>query len=115
MKLSEYSNNGFLDIVLFYVIGDLITTYYTLPFGFEGNPFLAPMLYGIGFHTLVAAKIFFIVLLVIVYENCLKTSVHAWFFTKYYIITIGMFLTFSNTFVIMFGYDLITIFSSIIK
>lgn len=115
MKFSEYFKNGFLDIVLFYVIGDLITTYCALPNGYESNPFLAPMLYGMGFYTLIAAKIFFILFLVVVYEKCLKKNVYAWFFTKYFIITIGMFLTFSNTFVIVFGYDLITVFGLLVS
>ena len=110
MKLSDYLKNGFFDIILFYVIGDLITTYYALPNGCEGNPFLSPMLYGMGFYTLIIAKILFLIFLVAVYEICLKTNVYAWFFTKHCIISIGMFLTFSNTFVIVFGYDLITVF-----
>ena len=72
------------------------------------------MLYGMGFHTLIAAKIGFLVLLVAVYEHCLKKNVYAWGFTKHCIVTIGMFLTFSNTFVIITGYDLITIFGMVL-
>lgn len=114
LKVSDYFKNGFFDITLFYVIGDLITTYYALPFGYEANPLLAPMLYNIGFQTLIVAKILFAILLVIIYETCLKSNIYAWFFTKYYIISIGMFLTFSNTFVIVFGYDLITVFEFVL-
>lgn len=115
MKLSEYFKNGFFDIILFYVIGDLITTYYALQVGHESNPFLAPMLYAMGFYTLIAAKALFLVVLITIYEIGLKHHVYAWFFTKHYVITIGMFLTFSNTFVIVFGYDLITVFGFIIS
>lgn len=115
MKFQDYFKNGFVDITLFCVIGDLITTYYALPYGYEANQFLAPMLYGMGFYTLIAAKIFFLIFLVVMYETSLKSNVYAWFFTKHCIITIGMFLTFSNTFVVVTGYDLITIFGSIVS
>lgn len=113
MKITEYSKNGFFSIILFYVLSDLITTYYALPYGYEGNPLLSSMLYDTGFYTLIIAKIAFFVFLVIVYEICLKKNVYAWFFTKNSIITIGMFLTLSNGFVITTGYDLITIFGMV--
>ena len=114
LKISDYFKNGFFDITLFYVIGDLTTTYYALPFGYEANPLLAPMLYNIGFQTLIAAKILFLLFLVIFYEVGFKHYAYAWFFTRDYVITIGIFLTFSNTFVIVFGYDLITVFEFVL-
>ena len=102
----DYAKNGFLSIVLFYIIGDLITTYYALSYGYENNDFLASMIYGIGFYTLIVGKIVFLLLLIIVYEKNLKNNVYAWGITKYFIISVGIFLTLNNTFVIVFGFDL---------
>lgn len=109
MKLSEYLKNGFFEIVLFYVIGDLVTTYYGLSVGFESNPLMAPLLYNYGFYTLIMVKIIFLIGLVFVYEK-IKLNTVGWKFTKNAVVSLGVFLTVSNTCAVIFGHDLITVF-----
>jgi hypothetical protein len=96
------------------VIGDLVTTYYGLAVGYESNPLMAPLLYNYGFYTLIMAKIIFLAWLVIVYEK-IKLNTVGWNFTKNAVVSLGVFLTVSNTCVIVYGYDLITIFGLIVS
>lgn len=109
-----FFKSGFFSIILFYVIGDLVTTYYGLAVGYESNPLMAPLLYSYGFQALIVAKIIFLIGLVFVYEK-IKLNVIGWKFTKNAVVSLGVFLTVSNTCVIVYGYDLITIFGLIVS
>lgn len=107
-----FFKSGFFSIILFYVIGDLVTTYYGLAVGYESNPLMAPLLYNYGFQALIMVKIVFLIGLVFVYEK-IKLNVVGWKFTKNAVISLGVFLTASNACAIVFGYDLITVFGLI--
>lgn len=60
-------------IILFYVIGDWLSTAYALPSGQEGNVFLSSFIANNGIYGLLLLKLLFVVLLVInfyVLNNC---------------------------------------------
>ena len=109
-----FFKSGFFSIILFYVIGDLVTTYYGLAVGYESNPLMAPLLCSYGFQALIMVKIVFLIGLVFVYEK-IKLNVTGWKFTKNAVISLGVFLTASNACAIVFGYDLITVFGLIVS
>ncbi|MBC7085745.1 MAG: hypothetical protein H5T43_05200 [Methanomethylovorans sp.] len=60
-------------ILLFYVIGDLLSTAYALPKGHEGNIFLKPFILSFGIYGLALLKLLFVALLVLnfrILDNC---------------------------------------------
>jgi len=65
-------------IILFYVIGDWLSTAYALPNGQEGNILLSSFITNNGIYGLLLLKLLFVVLLVInfyVLNNCIHEVV----------------------------------------
>lgn len=87
-------------IILFYILGDLVTTYIALTHGaYEVNPFLTS--YGL---TLIL-KLAFLCLLSLVYIS-LKRWPTSWNVCKHTIAGLGVLATLSNIAVIFSGYSL---------
>ncbi len=91
-------------ILLFYVIGDIITTFHALKYGFEENVFLAAMMEHFGMWSLLILKMIFVI---IAYWNYHQIRIWddsrahlLWDVTKYLIVSVGIVLVVNNTMVI---------------
>jgi len=82
-------------IILFYVLGDWLTTWYAIPFAYEENPILAFVLDKYGIFPLLYLKIIFLFLLFFC-AGVIKNSPFKWSFTKRFIEISGLILTISN-------------------
>ncbi len=98
-------------ILLFYILGDFITTLYALRYGFEENGFLASIMAEHGIWSLLLLKILFIGL---VYYNYLAIKAAnsrwmdlLWSISKKGIGFAGIFLVINNLFVIFGSYSLL--------
>ncbi|WP_367343746.1 hypothetical protein [Methanomethylovorans sp.] len=98
-------------IILFYILGDFVTTMHALRYGFEENGFLATVMAEYGVWSLLLLKILFIGL---VYYNYLaikaansKWMDFLWSISKKGITFIGIFLVINNLFVIFGSYSLL--------
>lgn len=108
MKLAP--TKDLFPIFLFYVVGDMVTTYLCLKYelGQEYNIFVAPILNNdLGFIWLSIIKIVYIILLggagyYLINNNYLKT----WKILKYYVLLLGISVTVSNSLVIFTGSNL---------
>lgn len=112
INCKRYSFDSFLHflyearfIILFYVIGDWMTTWYALPEAYEGNPIPALILEKYGIYHLLLLKVLFIFLLFFC-SGTIKTSPRKWAFTKHMIEGTGVVLTVSNLMVILGGMSL---------
>ena len=83
-------------VLLFYVLGDTITTIYALQTGYfyEGNPILFRIFATYGYISLIPLKIAFMFLLYHVYRNANR---YFWNITRYSVSFIGLLATLSNT------------------
>ncbi len=91
-------------IVLFYVLGDFLTTAHALEYGFEENDFLAAVFQSYGVESLLVLKVFF---LAIVYWNYRILSDSdsrwtdlLWVLSRKSIAIVGLFLVVNNLMVI---------------
>ena len=96
-------------IFLFYVMGDTITTYYGLKLGHVELNTIPSMIFQhseYGIYVILILKLFFFVIIYFVMKYLLKHS-----YTKEFhilgisIITMGVFLTLSNSVVLITGYN----------
>ncbi|WP_054865206.1 hypothetical protein [Methanosarcina barkeri] len=94
-------------IILFYVIGDWISTVCALNQGTEYNPVPAMILENYGIYHLLLVKIGFILLLFYAAPLIKKTSGEKWFLTKRIIESVGVFVTANNLMVVWYGNSLI--------
>ena len=97
-------------VIAFYVIGDLLTTYYaiTYGYGYEANGVLALFLSTYGFFSLLMLKLVFLLVLYVNYH--LKDGyTTCWNFTRYSTTALGIILTASNLFVIRTGTALLEV------
>ncbi|AKB19489.1 MULTISPECIES: DUF5658 family protein [unclassified Methanosarcina] len=93
-------------IILFYVIGDWVSTFYALPFGTEYNPIPAMILENYGIYHLLLIKIVFVLLLFYV-APLIKTSKERWALTKHIIESVGILVTINNLMVVWYGVSLV--------
>lgn len=93
-------------IILFYVIGDWVSTLYALPFGAEYNPVPAMILENYGIYHLLLIKVVFILLLFYV-APIIKSSHGRWELTKHIIESVGVLVTINNLMVVWYGSSLI--------
>ena len=95
-------------ILVFYVFGDIITTYYGIQLGHvEYNPFMNPLISVWGMKIIVLIKILFFIALI--YINKYLASINQIIAAKCLngiILVMGIFLTMSNTLVIFTGYNI---------
>lgn len=96
-------------IILFYVLGDWLTTWYAIPYAYEGNPIPAMVLEKYGIFHLLYLKFLFIFILFFC-AGVIKNSPSRWAFTKHFIELAGLVLTVSNLMVVWVG---ISIFQAI--
>lgn len=89
-------------VILFYVLGDWLTTMYALEYGFEGNilPAIVIAKYGI-FHVLLL-KFLFMVLLYRAYR-VIRNFPWLWDFTRKTVAGIGLVVSVENFMVILLG------------
>ena len=97
-------------VMIFYVLGDWITTVYAMEYGYEGNFFLSRVISMYGIHSILVLKLLFLVVLFWYYLSVVRLG-SKWAFTmwdasKDSIAVLGIFLTVSNLFVIYFGNSL---------
>ena len=93
-------------IILFYVIGDWVSTVCALSQGTEYNPVPAMILENYGIYHLLLVKIGFILLLFYA-APLIKASGEKWFLTKRIIESVGVFVTANNLMVVWYGNSLI--------
>jgi hypothetical protein len=104
-------------IILFYVLGDFLTTAHALNYGFEKNNFLAAVMQNYGVGSLLILKVLF---LGIVYWNytMLKDSNSKWtdllwVLSRKAIAFIGLFLVVNNLMVIFMECSLVQIIHTV--
>jgi hypothetical protein len=104
-------------IILFYVLGDFLTTAHALNYGFEENNFLAAVMQNYGVGSLLILKVLF---LGIVYWNytMLKDSNSKWtdllwVLSRKAIAFIGLFLVVNNLMVIFMECSLVQIIHTV--
>lgn len=93
-------------IILFYVIGDWVSTVCALPRGMEYNPVPAMILENYGIYHLLLVKVGFILLLFYA-APLIKASRGKWTLTKHIIESVGIFVTANNLMVVWYGNSLI--------
>lgn len=98
-------------IILFYILGDFITTMHALRYGFEENGLLATIMAEYGVWSLLLLKILFVG---VVYYNYLTIKAAnsrgmdlLWSISKKGITFTGIFLVINNLFVIFGSYSLL--------
>ncbi len=97
-------------VVLFYIIGDCVTTVFALPYGYEGNIFLMQTMSEYGILGLFLLKILFLAVLLFNYcvlanfEN--KLSPVLWDGLKRSVGVFGILLVINNLSVIYFQWAL---------
>lgn len=91
-------------VVLFYVLGDFITTYHALDYGFEENPFLAILMNEFGIWSMLIMKVLFIGIIYWFYSTIMSTKsawkTHIWFASRSTVSLLGLFLVVNNLLVI---------------
>ena len=93
-------------IILFYVIGDWVSTVCALSQGTEYNPVPAMILENYGIYHLLLVKVGFIFLLFYT-APMIKSSGKKWNLTKHIIESVGVFVTANNLMVVWYGNSLI--------
>jgi hypothetical protein len=90
-----------IPVLLLYIIGDTITTFYALGTGlfYEGNPVLFHLFTTYGYSFLIPLKLGFIFLLYHVYRNANR---YYWNITRYAVSFIGLLATASNTMAVLY-------------
>jgi hypothetical protein len=100
-------------IILFYVIGDFITTMHALQYGFEENGFLSFVMEQYSIWSLLILKLLFLGLVYYNYLNIRsadsKLMYFLWSASKKGIALVGAFLVVNNLLVICGSYSLIQI------
>lgn len=91
-------------VVLFYVVGDFITTYHALDHGFEENPFLAILMSEFGIWSMLIMKFLFIGIIYWYYCTIMSTGSawknHIWLASRSTVSLLGLFLVVNNLLVI---------------
>ena len=91
-------------IVLFYVLGDFITTYHALDYGFEENPFLAILIDEFGIWSMLLMKVVFIGIIYWYYLTIMSTGSawknYIWLASRSAVSLLGIFLVVNNLLVI---------------
>lgn len=98
-------------VILFYVLGDFITTYHALNYGFEENPFLAILMNEFGIWSMLIMKIIFIGIIYLYYLTIMNTGFvwkdHIWLASRSAVCLLGIFLVANNLLVIFSKYSLV--------
>jgi hypothetical protein len=91
-------------VVLFYVLGDFITTYHALDYGLEENPFLVILMNEFGIWSMLIMKVLFIGIIYWYYLTIMSTEsawkTHIWFASRSTVSLLGVFLVVNNLLVI---------------
>ncbi len=91
-------------ILLFYVMGDFITTYHALEYGFEENVFLAAMMDQFGIWSFMILKAVFVLVAYWNFHQIREWNDSRarllWNFSKCLIVCVGIVLVVNNTMVI---------------
>lgn len=91
-------------IILFYVLGDFITTYHALDYGLEENPFLLILMNEFGIWSMLIMKILFIGIIYWYYLTLMSTEslwkTQLWFASRSTVSMVGIFLVVNNLLVI---------------
>jgi len=97
-----------INIFVFYVLGDTITTHFALPYGYEVNSIPAMLLSTeLGIYSILILKMMFFVWVWHMGKHFIKNkNLFAWNISKNFIILTGITLSVSNTFVIFTGLNL---------
>ncbi|NPE28546.1 hypothetical protein HNV12_11360 [Methanococcoides sp. SA1] len=87
-------------VLLFYIVGDILTTYIGINggYGFESNPLLT------SFGLTYLLKLLFLCLLGILYIRTIEMPL-LWDSTRHSVVLIGIFATANNLMVIYYGYS----------
>ena len=93
-------------ILLFYVLGDWLTTFYALQYGNEGNAIPAMILNKFGIFALLFVKLFFVAVLYFCYLSFTNHQ-RNWDILKFAVIAVGVFAVVNNLLVVICGTSLI--------
>jgi hypothetical protein len=100
-------------IILFYVLGDFVTTYHALDYGLEENPFLLILMNEFGIWSMLIMKILFIGIIYWYYLTLMSTEslwkTHLWFASRSTVSMVGIFLVINNLLVIFSKCSLVQI------
>ncbi|WP_321419854.1 DUF5658 family protein [uncultured Methanomethylovorans sp.] len=100
-------------IILFYVLGDVITTYHALDYGLEENPFLLILMNEFGIWSMLIMKILFIGIIYWYYLTLMSTEslwkTQLWFASRSTVSMVGIFLVVNNLLVIFSKCSLVQI------
>ncbi len=101
-------------IILFYVLGDFLSTYWALNYGFEQNGFLALAMEHFGIGILLLFKLFFILFAYWTYrqlrDSDMKSRDTIWSYSKNAIAFAGAFLVANNMLVVVAKISLTDLF-----
>ena len=89
-------------VILFYVLGDWLTTMYALEYGFEGNVLPAIVIAKYGISYLLVLKFLFLILLFGAYQ-LIRSFPLLWDFTRNMVAGIGVLVSAENFLVILLG------------
>ncbi|WMW21861.1 hypothetical protein RE476_10850 [Methanolobus mangrovi] len=100
-------------IILFYVLGDFLTTAQALNYGFEENNFLAMVFQNYGVESLLVLKAFFLFIVYwnyrILRESDSKWTDLLWVVSRKSIAIVGLFLVVNNLMVIFMECSLLQV------
>jgi hypothetical protein len=100
-------------IILFYVLGDFVTTYHALDYGLEENPFLLILMNEFGIWSMLMMKILFIGIIYWYYLTLMSTEslwkTQLWFASRSTVSMVGIFLVVNNLLVIFSKCSLVQI------
>lgn len=95
-------------VFLFYVIGDVVTTYCILPYGIEGNPIMSWVIATTGFTGLIVVKIIFMIMMYYTSGYMISRGyLNIWKLLVKIIIVLGIILTVNNIAVYLTGIGVI--------
>ena len=105
-------------IILFYVLGDFLTTAQALNYGFEKNKFLAAVFQSYGVESLLILKVFFLAIVYwnyrILKESGSRWTKFLWILSRKSIAVVGLFLVVNNLMVIFIECSMLQVIHTVI-
>ncbi len=105
-------------IILFYVLGDFLTTAQALNYGFEENKFLAAVFQSYGVESLLILKVFFLAIVYwnyrILKESSSRWTKFLWILSRKSIAVVGLFLVVNNLMVIFIECSMLQVIHTVI-
>ncbi|MDY0385846.1 MAG: hypothetical protein RBT65_01680 [Methanolobus sp.] len=105
-------------LILFYVLGDFLTTVQALNYGFEENKFLAAVFQSYGIESLLVLKVFFLAIVYwnyrVLRESGSRWTKLLWTLSRKGIVIVGLFLVVNNLMVIFIECSMLQVIHTVI-